>query len=157
MVLLGTWSPSFNNTATTTYTFTPNAGQCANTTTLSVPISAPTVPTFTQIAPICINTTFPTLPTTSNNGITGSWSPSPNNTVTTTYTFTPNTGQCASSTTMTVNVINNSNVPTFSINSTQCPGLSSPLPSTSSNGISGVWTPAYTPNSSNTYTFTIIS
>ena len=53
---------------TTTYTFTPNAGICATTATLSVTIDAPTVPTFTQIASICLNGTAPSLPSTSNNG-----------------------------------------------------------------------------------------
>jgi hypothetical protein len=42
----GTWLPALNNTATTVYTFTPTAGQCANTTTLTTtvnPILSPTV------------------------------------------------------------------------------------------------------------------
>jgi hypothetical protein len=42
------------------------------------------------------------LQTTSNNGITGTWSPALNNQVTTTYTFTPTSGQCATITTMTL-------------------------------------------------------
>jgi hypothetical protein len=44
------------------------------------------------------------LPTTSNNGITGTWSPALNNTTTTTYTFTPDAGQCAVIETLTINV-----------------------------------------------------
>ncbi len=40
------------------------------------------------------------MPTTSNNGITGTWSPALNNSATTTYTFTPDTGQCANNITM---------------------------------------------------------
>ncbi len=52
------------------------------------------------------------LPTTSNNGITGTWAPALNNTATTTYTFTPTAGQCATTTTLTITV--NPNVtPTF--------------------------------------------
>jgi gliding motility-associated-like protein len=35
----GSWSPAINNTATTTYTFTPGAGQCANATTLTVEVN----------------------------------------------------------------------------------------------------------------------
>lgn len=35
----GSWSPAINNTATTTYTFTPGAGQCANPTTLTVEVN----------------------------------------------------------------------------------------------------------------------
>jgi len=57
------------------------------------------LPTFTQAGPYCEGSTVNALPTTSNNGITGSWSPeitnSPN-----TYTFTPDPGQCATITTM---------------------------------------------------------
>jgi len=34
--ITGTWLPALNNTATTTYTFTPAAGQCATTTTLQI-------------------------------------------------------------------------------------------------------------------------
>ena len=37
--ITGTWSPALNNTATTTYTFTPTAGQCANTTTLTITVN----------------------------------------------------------------------------------------------------------------------
>ena len=39
---------------------------------MDVDITAPTTLTFTQVAPICINTSAPTLPTTSDNGVTGS-------------------------------------------------------------------------------------
>jgi hypothetical protein len=54
---------------------------------------------------------------TSTNGITGTWAPALDNTQTTTYTFTPTAGLCASSTTMTItvnplpSVIANSNSP----------------------------------------------
>jgi len=70
---------------------------------MTVTVNQPTTPTFTQVAPICANGTF-TLPTVSNNGINGTWSPAINNLTTTTYTFTPSPGQCASTTTMTVTV-----------------------------------------------------
>ena len=49
--------------------------------------------------------TAPALPTTSNNGITGTWSPATINTATvgtTTYTFTPAAGQCGTTTTMSI-------------------------------------------------------
>jgi hypothetical protein len=70
---------------------------------MTVTVNAQTTPTFTQVAAICSGSTF-TLPTTSNNGITGTWSPAINNTATTTYTFTPGVGQCATTATMTVTV-----------------------------------------------------
>lgn len=34
----GTWSPAFNNTASTTYTFTPDSGQCAHTATMTIAV-----------------------------------------------------------------------------------------------------------------------
>jgi hypothetical protein len=59
----------------------------------------------------------PTLPTTSQNGITGTWSPSVvDNANSGTYTFTPTTGQCATNATFNV-TINPILVPTFSFGS----------------------------------------
>ena len=98
----GTWLPTLNNTATTTYTFTPSSGLCATTTTMTITINPKVVPTFTAVAPICKGSTLSALPTTSNNGITGTWSPSLNNMATTTYTFTPTAGLCANTTTLTI-------------------------------------------------------
>lgn len=60
-------------------------------------------PTFNQVQPVCFREAF-TLPSTSNNGISGSWSPAINNTSTTTYVFTPSAGQCASTQSMTVKI-----------------------------------------------------
>jgi large repetitive protein len=100
----GTWSPVLNNTATTTYTFTPNLGQCANPTTLTITVNPPMLPTFTAVPPVCAGTALTALPTVSTNGITGTWSPVLNNTTTTTYTFTPTTGQCAATATLTITI-----------------------------------------------------
>jgi hypothetical protein len=100
----GTWAPAINNTATTTYTFTPGTNQCAVSTTMTVVVNPNVVPVFTQPAPICSGTSY-TLPADSDNGITGSWSPAFDNTTTTTYTFAPGAGQCATSTTLTIEVI----------------------------------------------------
>jgi gliding motility-associated-like protein len=70
-----------------------------------------TQPLFTQIQPICAGGSL-ALPASSNNGITGSWIPAINNQATTTYTFTPDAGQCALPTTMTVTVNNTPSAPT---------------------------------------------
>ncbi|MDI9258323.1 T9SS type A sorting domain-containing protein, partial [Flavobacterium sedimenticola] len=56
------------------------------------------------VNPICAGATLNALPTTSNNGVTGTWAPTLNNTDTTTYTFTPTAGQCATTTTLTITV-----------------------------------------------------
>ncbi|UOK43675.1 MULTISPECIES: T9SS type A sorting domain-containing protein [Flavobacterium] len=102
--IAGTWSPALNNAATTTYTFTPNSGQCASTATMTITVNPATAPAFTQVAAICSGSTLSALPLTSNNGIAGTWSPALNNAATTTYTFTPSLGQCASTATMTITV-----------------------------------------------------
>jgi nitrogen fixation protein FixH len=102
--ITGVWSPSLNNTATTTYTFTPTVGQCATTATMTIAVNLNVMPTFTQAAAICNGAGLAALPTKSDNGITGTWSPALNNTATTTYTFMADAGQCAATTTMTITV-----------------------------------------------------
>lgn len=102
--ITGTWSPALNNTATTTYTFTPDAGQCATTASMTITVNPNITPAFTQVSAICSGATLASLPTTSNNGITGTWSPALNNTATTTYSFTPDDGQCATTALMTITV-----------------------------------------------------
>jgi gliding motility-associated-like protein len=99
--ITGVWSPVMNNLATTLYTFTPNPGQNASISTMTIVVNPLTIPVFTQIAPICSGELL-ALPTTSANGISGVWSPVINNLATTTYMFTPNIGQCATTTTMTI-------------------------------------------------------
>ncbi len=99
----GSWTPSFNNTTTTTYTFTPGLNQCAVSTTMTVVVNPSIAPEFTQVASICVGENF-VLPVTSNNGVAGTWNPAVNNQATTTYIFTPSAGQCALNTTMTVEV-----------------------------------------------------
>ncbi|MFY7886094.1 MAG: LamG domain-containing protein, partial [Dolichospermum sp.] len=118
----GTWSPAINTTQTTSYVFTPNANQCANTTTLTVQVATSQVtPIFTQVAPICSGGVLNALPINSNNGITGTWSPALINSATTTYTFTPNVGQCATTQTMTI-VVNPNITPTFTQVAPICSG-----------------------------------
>jgi hypothetical protein len=85
-----------------TYTIAASGGCPAVTATTSVTINPIITPTFNPVAPICSGAVLPALPTTSLNGITGTWSPAVNNTTTTTYTFTPTTPQCATTTTLTI-------------------------------------------------------
>lgn len=162
--IIGSWSPALNNTATTTYTFTPNAGQCAVSTNMTITVNPNITAAFTQVSPICSGDVMTALPTTSTNGITGTWSPALNNTNTTTYTFTPTTGQCANGTTMTITV-NPFVQPTFTSIADLCVGaVPIALPSTSNNGVTGVWSPStvntasagttvynFTPNGSGCY------
>ncbi|MFT3846300.1 MAG: PorP/SprF family type IX secretion system membrane protein [Lacibacter sp.] len=159
--ITGTWSPAtVSNQSSGTYTFTPTAGQCATTASLSVTVNPNVTPTFSfgTTLTICAGGTVPTLPTTSGNGITGTWSPATvSNQSSGTYTFTPTAGQCATTQTFTVTV-NPNILPTFSFGTTLtiCAGGTVPtLPTTSSNGITGTWSPSVVDNqSSGTYTFT---
>ncbi|MFM2213022.1 MAG: hypothetical protein RL427_285, partial [Bacteroidota bacterium] len=151
--ITGTWSPAMNNNITKIYTFTPAAGQCASTTTMTIVVNPIVTPTFTAIGPICAGTALSPLPTTSLNGITGTWSPALNNTTTTTYTFTPTAGQCATTITLTITVTPNV-VPTFNAVAPICAGgVLASLPTTSLNGVSGTWTPALNNSATTTYTF----
>lgn len=152
--ITGTWSPALNNMATTVYTFTPTAGQCATAATLTITVNSAATPTFNAVAPICSGDVLNPLPTTSGNGITGTWSPALNNTQTTVYTFTPAAGQCASAVTLTITV-NQPAAPAFNVVAPICSGMTlSPLPTTSNNGITGTWSPALDNTASATYTFT---
>lgn len=154
--ITGTWSPAINNQATTTYTFTPtpSPGVCASQTIMTIAVGS-TTPTFTQVQPICAGSPLAALPTTSNNNITGTWSPAINNMATTTYTFTPNPGVCATSVTMTILV--NPAIGVTVNNSTVCAGDTATVTATPT--IPGtynyVWTvPPGFPNPGNVASFT---
>jgi gliding motility-associated-like protein len=122
--ITGTWNPamlSTTNPGINTYSFTPDPGQCASPTSLNVTVNPTLTPTFASIPALCQNTTAPSLPTTSTNSISGSWSPASINTSTlgtTTYTFTPTAGLCAEPATLDV-IINTAPNPSFSSNLTQ--------------------------------------
>ena len=98
----GNWYPVLNNTATTTYTFTPIPGVCALTKTMTIVVNPRIAPLFEIFPAICSGDNVSQFPQTSTNGIVGSWYPSVNNVETTTYTFTPNNDYCASTTTGTM-------------------------------------------------------
>ena len=96
----GSWSPSVVDNTTVgiaTYTFTPNAGQCALQNTLDVTVLLSSTPDFDPSLTICSGGTAPILEPTSPNGITGSWSPSIVDAAQSgVYVFTPDANQCAS-------------------------------------------------------------
>ena len=70
-----------------------------NTVVVNAPVL--TEPSFSLIPYICAGEPL-NLPSVSDDGIEGIWSPAIDNTATTTYTFTPNPGECALPTTITV-------------------------------------------------------
>lgn len=61
-----------------------------------VTMVGPETPLFDPVPPVCANDPLPQLPSTSNNGISGSWSGPVNNQ----YTFTPGPGECAEGATL---------------------------------------------------------
>lgn len=152
----GTWSPALDNTTTTTYTFTPNSGQCATTTTLTILVNPAVTPTFTYSNMVCQNTIPFVLPTLSQEGITGTWSPAIIDTSLAgdfIYTFTPDAGQCASITTITVTVTPTI-LPSFPTVGPICVGdTETSLPIISNEGITGEWLPAFNNTVTTTYTF----
>ena len=152
--ITGSWSPAIDNTQTTTYTFTPDAGQCADVVTMDITIDPSQVPTFTQQGPYCEGDAIPNISTSSNEGVTGSWSPAIDNTQTTTYTFTPDVGQCSNTQTMDI-AIDPLVTPTFTQQGPYCEGdVITNISTTSNEGISGSWSPAIDNSQTTNYTFT---
>jgi gliding motility-associated-like protein len=96
---------------------------------------------------------------TSTNGITGTWDLPVDNTTTTTYTFTPTAGLCATTAQLTI-IVNQPVTPLFSLGTTVCQGDTPPiLPTLSDNlpPITGTWnttTINTTTLGTTTYTFT---
>ncbi len=73
-----------------------------------VEVDDPVLPLFAKIDPICQNSIAPLLPLTSTNGIPGTWNPATISTATagtSTYTFTPEAGQCATTTTLDIEIL----------------------------------------------------
>jgi len=150
---------TFGTQLTGTYTVKgTNTGGTTDMTGNAVLIETSQVtPTFAQLGPYCVGATPGTLPLTSINSITGTWNAAISTTApgTITYTFTPTTGQCA--TTATMEVLVNANVtPTFTqlgpYTLGDTPGV---LPSPSQNDIAGTWNPAtITTDATGTITYT---
>ena len=94
----------FTGLAAGTYTVTVrDSRNCSTTASVTITTAGATVtPTFNPVGPVCSGAVLAPLPTTSLNGITGTWAPAMNNTATTTYTFTPTAGQCANPVTLTI-------------------------------------------------------
>jgi hypothetical protein len=153
----GKWNPAaIDNTKTGTYVFTPDPGSCANQVQVTVTVNPKEIPVFNQIPDFvqAIHRLF--CQSVSNNGISGTWSPSViSNNITTTYTFTPDPSFCATTTQMTVTVTPRE-IPQFNPIAAICEGDPAPvLPTTSLNNIPGTWSPNIVNNTITAdYTFT---
>ena len=106
---------SFTPAATQTYTVTANLNNCISLDDLTITVDLQTVPTFNVVSDFCENTPPPALPAISNENVNGTWNPAVVATTlgTSTYTFTPDLGECA--TTQTIDITVNP-IPTPTIN-----------------------------------------
>ena len=158
----GTWDISTVDTSTVgkqIYTFTPDSGQCASPFNIEIEVTAKLVPEFAIVNQYCENSSSVTLPTTSDNGIIGTWNLSNIDTSTIgikTYTFTPN-DSCAETFDINIEIVSKLK-PQFSFVTQFCQNSTSVLlPTTSDNGIIGTWNLSNIDTSAigiKTYTFT---
>jgi hypothetical protein len=120
----GETTATINPSPTTTTTYwcdvTTNGVTCRKNVTTTV--TPKTTPTFSPVATVCSGATITALPTTSLNGIPGTWSPALNNLATTTYTFIPAVGQCANNASLTIIVNSKTPAPIGSASQTLCSG-----------------------------------
>ena len=111
----------------------------------TITVNTPVVATFDPIDNICAGNTAPILSTTSNEGFTGVWSPLTIDTSSSgafTFTFTPDSGQCALEGILNV-IIDPKETPTFDPIIDLCLGsLDNTLPVESIEGIQGTWSPS---------------
>lgn len=159
----GTWSPAFNNQNSANYTFTPDVSNpnnqnfsCLVSAQHSVVIVPPTTPNFSFVTSLCAGSTL-TLPTVSDNGISGTWSVPFNNQATTNYTFTPDTtsvlSSCSPSVTESITIIPTLS-PSFNFADSLCEDAVFNFPDISLEGINGIWTPTFNNQVTQNYTFT---
>jgi gliding motility-associated-like protein len=86
-----------DETITYTVTLTNTDSGCQSSEDITITVTPTETPTFDPFPDVCQNSTPPVFPTTSNNGLNGTWSPevTTENAGTFTYTFTPEpTGAC---------------------------------------------------------------
>ncbi len=106
----GTWSPAYTSVLAgpATYKFTPNAGECANPVNLTITINPEKIPVFAPIGPFCVNSVPPLLPSSDQNGISGTWNPvviSTSTIGTNNYVFTPASGICGKPVSVPITII----------------------------------------------------
>jgi gliding motility-associated-like protein len=135
--IAGTWDPVTIDSSIvgiTTYSFTPNPGECAFPTSMDITVIAPDTTTFNPISALCQGTTPLTLPTSSSNipNITGTWNTpiiATSAPGVTNYIFTPDPSLCALNDTLTV-TINPTPTVTISPDQTICQGQLATINST---------------------------
>jgi gliding motility-associated-like protein len=142
--IAGTWSPALIDSSIvgmTTFSFTPNPGECAFPTTMDITVIAPDTTTFNPISDLCQGSTPIALPASSSNipTITGTWNAptiATNNSGITNYVFTPDSSFCATNDTLVI-TINPTPIISLSPNQTICQGQQAIIYSTVGDSESG--------------------
>ena len=138
----GTGDVAAGGTVLTATTDDPDGtGVClAATSSINLVINSLVTPTFTLAETYCEGEMTDALPSSSDNGITGTWDATLiNNSTSGTYLFTPDAGQYANPFTLNVTITPNQ-IPAFTLTDTYCEGeMTDVLPTTSNNGITGTW------------------
>jgi len=140
-----TFDPSGLGGTTATISFTPDNADCGSGSQLQIEVLEPEVPIFDSFAPICETATPLTLPTTSSNGISGTWdvgadfNPMGQGGSTATLTFIPENMGCAAETDVTIEV-QEALMPSFDLIGPVCFNASPlTLPEQSNEGVDGSW------------------
>ena len=126
-----TWANN-NQTYTTSGIYTGTTTNCV-TQKLNLTITPLTVPAFTQVAPICSGDILSALPTTSLNGVAGTWAPVIDPLLTKTYTFTPTSTVCTGNATMTITVNVKPTVEVSNFPAVTCAGTSTTVTAITAN------------------------
>ncbi|HOJ91601.1 MAG TPA: hypothetical protein PLH86_10905, partial [Saprospiraceae bacterium] len=150
--ITGTWSPSYDNSQSKKYVFIPDSALCFDSVQLKVDIIPLVTPEFDSIPELCENHAINPLPANSKNGITGKWNEVFDPTVSKTYTFIPDSGQCAKNQTIAIK-INSNQSPKFDPIAPVCEGDFISLSNLSLNGIKGTWFPPFKSDSTREYFF----
>ncbi|SMC90822.1 immunoglobulin domain-containing protein, partial [Moheibacter sediminis] len=159
----GTWSPSQIDTSILgiqTFVFTPDPDQCADEFTLEIEVTDSIEPIFDLESEYCKSDELITLPTQSDNGITGTWTPNQIDTSVAgiqNFMFTPDENQCSEPFAFSVEIFETL-IPAFDLQQEYCLGvIPQALENVSDNGIPGTWFPAQidtTTAGTQIYTFT---
>lgn len=122
-------------TTTTTYIVTGTTGSCQDDDAITITVSPGATPTFNPIPDVCQGATAPVLPTTSTNGISGTWSGTVSTAVpgTFNYTFTPTTAACNGTASLSVTILAGSSV-NAGMDQTVCNGDQVTLTATGATG-----------------------
>jgi hypothetical protein len=158
--ITGNWGTYPTQVGQHTITFIADAGYCLQNPVFNYvfTIVDNLVPVFNTIPAVCSGT-YVSLPSISENNVTGTWSPDPATTLltaNTTFTFTPSGNNCATNPIAIIIKVNPTITPVFDLPNAICYGNIMPeLPTISTNGITGTWQPSeISATESGTYVFT---